>query len=102
MEKKRLSRRKNEYVDHKYVKMYCTTNQLNQLEFCGPLKKPHIALRLGNNYHMYFDHKLGHGKYAIRYITCVCTQYINNLYKPWTTYMPPHKRICYETAKDCT
>ena len=31
----------NADVAHKYVKMYCDTNQFSELPFCGPHPKPH-------------------------------------------------------------
>ena len=51
----------NDDVSHKDVKMYCDTNQLPQLPFCGPHKKPHGARELSKHYHLRFDPKLGHG-----------------------------------------
>ena len=40
----------NADVAHKYVKMYCDTNQLPELTFCGPHPNPHVARGLSNNY----------------------------------------------------
>ena len=52
-------------MELKDVKMYCNTNQLPALPFCGPYFKPHGAIGLGKNYHLRFDPKLGIGECAI-------------------------------------
>ena len=36
---------------HKYVKIYCNTNQFPALPFCGPHSKPHSARGLSKHYH---------------------------------------------------
>ena len=36
-------------VAHKYVKMYCDTNQLPSLPFFGTHTKPHVARRLSKH-----------------------------------------------------
>ena len=55
----------NTNVAHKDVKIYCDTNQLPELPFCGPHPKPHGARGLGKHYHLRFDTKLGCGVCAI-------------------------------------
>ena len=49
-------------VAHKYVKIYCYTNQFTALPFCGPHPKPHVKRGLSKHYHLSFDTKLGHVK----------------------------------------
>ena len=48
-------------VAHRDVKIYCNTNQLPSLSFCGPNYNPHGARGLRNNYHLRFDPKLSNG-----------------------------------------
>ena len=31
----------NSDAEHQYLNMYCNTNQLPELSFCGPHSKPH-------------------------------------------------------------
>ena len=62
----------NASVELKDVKMYCNTNQLPTLPFCGPHSKPHGARGLGKYYHFRFDPKLGMGECAIHHIPCAC------------------------------
>ena len=67
--RKRTSKRKcidREYhvqdnvdVAHKYVRIYCDTNQFPELSFCGPYPKPHESRELSKHYHLCFDPKLG-------------------------------------------
>ena len=62
--------------------MYCNTNQLPLLPFCGPYYKTHGARGLSKNYHLSFDTKLGNGIYTIRRIPCAfvaCTSMIELL-----------------------
>ena len=62
----------NADVAHKYVKIYCQTNQFPKLPFGGPHPKPHGARGLGKNYHLRFDINLGHGICAILRKPCAC------------------------------
>ena len=48
----------NADVAHKYVNVYCDTNKLSALPFCGPHSKPHVARGLSKHYHLCFDPKL--------------------------------------------
>ena len=59
-------------MELKDVKMYCNTNKLPALPFCGPHSKPHGERGMGNHYHLRFDPKLGMGVCAIRRIPCSC------------------------------
>ena len=58
----------NSAVELKDVKMYCNTNQLPALTFCGTNYKPHGARGLSKHYHLRFDPKLGIGVCAIFHI----------------------------------
>ena len=51
----------NADLKHKYVKMYCNTNQFPELSFCVPHSKPHGARGVGKDYHLLFDPKLDMG-----------------------------------------
>ena len=51
----------NADVAHKDMKIYCDTNQLPALPFCGSHPKPHGAMGLGKHYHIRFDTNIGHG-----------------------------------------
>ena len=63
----------NKYVEHQNVKIYCATNQFLELQILRTQNKTHGIHGLGNNYHMCFDTKLGHGTCVIHRITCACT-----------------------------
>ena len=76
----------NAAVELKDVKMYCNTNQLPALPFCGPHSKTNGAKGLGKHYHLRFDPKLGMGKCAIRRIPCACVPCKSMLEKPWIWY----------------
>ena len=78
----------NADVVHKYVKMYCDTNQLPELPFCGSHPKPHGARGLIKHYHLRFDPKLGHGICEICRITCACVVFTSMLDKPWISGIP--------------
>ena len=69
----------NDDVAHKDVKMYCDTNQLPTLPFCGSHPKPHGARGLGKHYHLRFYPNLSHGICAIFRIPCSCVACISML-----------------------
>ena len=52
--------------------MYCDTNQLPALPFCGSHTKPHGERGLSKHDHLRFDAKLGHVICAIQRIPCDC------------------------------
>ena len=79
----------NEYIQHKYVKIYCTTNQFPEFQFCGPQNKPYDVHRLIKHCHMRFDPKILHVIRAIHYIPCVRTQCTSTLDKIWTPDVSP-------------
>ena len=87
---------KNEYVGHKHVKSYCTTNQFTKLPFCGWHIKPNSSHRLVNNYHMRFDPKLGCDTCAIQCINFACTQFTSILDKPWYPGVSQYQQPCYQ------
>ena len=58
----------NDDIAHKDVKMYCDTNQLPALPFCGPYPKHHEARGLSKNYHLRFDPKQAHGMQRIAHM----------------------------------
>ena len=73
----------NDAVAHKYLKIYCNTNQFPALPFCGPDSKPHSARGVSKHYHLRFDTKLCMGVCAICHIPCACVDYTSMLDKPW-------------------
>ena len=62
----------NADVEHKYVKIYCNTNELPEWSFCGPHSKPRGARWLIKYYRLRFDTKLGMGICEIHCISCAC------------------------------
>ena len=92
----------NASVELKDVKMYCNTDQLPALPFCGPHSKPHVARELGKHYHFRFDPKLGMGKCVIRRIPCACVACTSILDKPWIYGIPSDKKDCYKPVTKCT
>ena len=72
----------NADVAHKYVKMYCDTNQFSLLPFYGSHPKPPGVRWLSKYYHLRFDPKLGHGIYAILRISWACVGCTSMLDKP--------------------
>ena len=62
----------NSDVSHKYVKIYCNTNQFPALPFCGPNYKPYGPRGLSKHYHLVFNTKQGNGVCVILRIPCVC------------------------------
>ena len=73
----------NAAVELKDVKIYCNTNQLLALPFCGPYSKPHCARGLSKHYHLLFDPKLGMRVFSIRRVPCACIDCTSMLDKPW-------------------
>ena len=62
----------NPDVSHKEVKIYCKTNELPELPFCGPHPKPHSARGFSKHHYSCFDPKIGHGICAISNIPYAC------------------------------
>ena len=83
-------------VAHKYLKMYCDTNQLPALLFCVPHQKPHGARGLSKHYHLRFDPKIGHGICAIHCIPCVCVACTSMLDQPWIYGIASNKQTRYQ------
>ena len=59
---------KNEDIEHKYVRMYCSTTQFPEFTFCGPHNKPYGVHRLSKHYNIRFDTKIVHGTCSTRCI----------------------------------
>ena len=76
--------KKDEDVEHQYVKIYYNTNQYPEFTFCGPSKISHSVRRLSNHYKICFDPKLGHGTCEMIHITCACIQFTSTIDQPWT------------------
>ena len=92
----------NTYFSHKEVKMYCDTNQLPTLTFCGPHPKPHGASGLSKNYHLRFDPKLGHGICEIFRIPYACVTCTSMLDKPCISSIRSKKQSLYQPVTYCT
>ena len=92
----------NDDVAHKDVKMYCNTNQLPELSFCGPHYKPHGERGSSKNYHLCFDPKLGNGVYEFIRIPCDCVACTSMLYKPWIYGIPSNKQERYKPVTKFT
>ena len=73
----------NTMVELKDVKIYCKTNKLPALPFCGPHSKPHGAREMSKHYHLRFDPKLGMGVCAIYRVPYECVACTSLLDKPW-------------------
>ena len=82
--------------------MYCDTNQLPALPFCGPHQKLRVARGLSKHYHLRFDQKLGHCICAIRRIPCACVGCTSMLYKPYISGIPSKKQARYQPVTNCT
>ena len=87
---------------HKDVKMYCDTNQLPALPFCGPHQKLRVARGLSKHYHLRFDPKLGHGICEIRCIPGACVACTSMLENPWIYGIPSKKQARYQPVTSCT
>ena len=92
----------NADVAHQYVIMFCNTNQLSELPFCGPYSKPHSAMGLSKYYHLRFDLKLGNGLCAIIRIPCVCVACTPMIDKPWIYGIPSDEQERYTPVTKCT
>ena len=111
-ERKKYSKRKckcreyhvqdNSDFAHKYVKIYCDTNQFPELSFCGSHPKPHGSRGLGKNYHIRFDPSLGHGICAIRHIPCACVACTSMFDQPWISGVQSTEQASYQTVINCT
>ena len=82
--------------------MYCDTNQIPALLFCGQHPNPHGARGLSNNYHLLFDPKLGHGICVILRILCDCVDCTSITDQPWISGIPLKQKARYQPIKYCT
>ena len=73
---------------HQDVSIYCNTNQLPAVTFCGPHSKPHGARGLSKHYHFRFDPKLGNGICGICRIPYACVACTSMIDKPWISGIP--------------
>ena len=92
----------NAAVELKDVKMYCNTNQLLALPFCGPYSKPHVVRGLSKHFHLCFDPKLGMILCTIRCIPCAGVACTPMLDKPWIYSISSDKQECYNPVTKCT
>ena len=79
------------YIAHKYVKMYCDTNQFPTLPFFGSHPKPYGERGLGKHYHIRFDSNIGNGICKISRIPCACVGCTSILEKHWIYGIPSQK-----------
>ena len=101
--KRKLTDRKyhvqdNADIAHKYVKIYCDTNQFPTLTFCGPHPKPHGARGLSKNCHLCwhmcnFMHTM---RLCLMYINARQTLDLWSNFKETST--PPNCHILYLLA----
>ena len=82
--------------------MYCDTNQLPTIPFCGSHPKPYGERGLGKYYHLRFDQNLGHGICEICDIPCACVACTSMLYKPWISGIQSIKQARYQPVINCT
>ena len=99
MENKEYYAQHNQEVDNQDVNIYCATNRFMELKCLRPHNKPHGILGLGNNRHMRFDPKLGHGTYATHRIPCDCNLCTYTLDKLWITGLTEQQQPRYQTIK---
>ena len=78
----------NTDVSQKYIEIYCNTNQLPELPFCGLHSKTYGARGPSKHYHLSFDPKLGNGVCAIHCILCAGVACKSILDKPWISDIP--------------
>ena len=82
--------------------MYCDTNQLPTLPFCGSYPKSHGARGLGKHYRLRIDPNLGHGICAMFRIPCACVVCTSMLDKPWISGIQSTKQARYQPVTNCT
>ena len=93
----------NKYVEHKDVKMYCAKNQFIEFSFLVQPNTSHVVRRLGKNYHVRFDSKLGHDTCVVHYhIPCECPPCTSMLNQPWAPDIPEQKLPRYQPVEYCT
>ena len=104
---KKLTERKYHVQDrkdfqHTSVKISCATTRFLVLPCCGTHMKYHVARGLSKHYHMKLDLKLGHNKYKMKQIHCVCVSYINVLDKPWSHVVYHAQEPLYMSSVEVT
>ena len=91
----------NAAVAHKDVKMFCNTNKLLELSFCGPYYKPHGKKLLSKHYHLRFDPKLGNVICSIFRKPCACVACTSMLDKPLIYGIPSDEQERYKPVTKC-
>ena len=84
------------------MNIYCDTNQLPTLLFCGTHPKPHISRGQSKHFHLHFFPKIGHGMCAIIRIPCACVLCTSMLERPWIYGIPSNKQSRYQPVTSCT
>ena len=82
--------------------IYCDTNQLPELPFCGPHPKPHGERGPSKNDNLRFDPKLGHGICEISCIPCAYVGCTSIPDKPWISSITSKKQARYQPVNNCT
>ena len=82
--------------------MYCNTNELPALPFCGTHSKPYGARGLSKHYHLSFYPKLGNGVCKILCIPYACATFTLMLYKHLISGIPSDKQDRYKLVTNCT
>ena len=89
-------------MELKDVKMYCNTNHLPALHFCGPYSNPHGERGMSKHYHFRFDSKLAMGECAILLVPWACVACASMLDKPWISGIPSDEQYLYKPDTKCT
>ena len=84
------------------MKIYCDTNQLPELPFCGPHPKTNCARGMSKQYRLRFDIKISHGICEILPIPCACVSCTSMIDQPWISGIPFKKQARYQPVTDCT
>ena len=54
-----------------------------------------------SHYHYRFDPRIGHGKFAMRRIPCLCKHCLDTLDKEWIPGVCPKDQPCYAPILNC-
>ena len=92
----------NADISHKYLIMYCNTNQFPALPFFDTYYTPHGARGVSKHYQLRFDTKLGNGVRVILCITFACAACTSMLDKPWISLILSDKKERYKSVTNCT
>ena len=78
------------------MKIYCDTNQIPALPFCGPHPNPRGERGFSKHYHLRIDPKLGHDICVIHRIPCACVSCTSMIYQPWIYGITSKKQARYQ------